>query len=144
MHPWMRVETDHQNFKKEKKLTEVSEGCRKRTTISSHKSKERDQNQMNITGNMRKLTETCQENLKLELRMIRQSPLKLNSTYTHRKDKEALSRQLKEKEPQSKPVKEKPAKKDTVKYNVKVLDLLKAGLKQREDKDKSKSKSRRF
>ena len=43
---------------------------------------------MNITGNLRKLTETCQDNLKLELRMIRQSPLKLNSTYTHRKEKE--------------------------------------------------------
>lgn len=38
------------------------------------------------TGNMRKLTETCQDNnLKLELRMIRQSPLKLNSTYTKRR-----------------------------------------------------------
>ena len=52
---------------------------------------------MNATGNMRKLTETCQDNLKLELKMIRQSPLKLNSTYTHRKDKDGLSKQLKEK-----------------------------------------------
>ena len=59
-HPWLRVEVDHHHYhKKEKKLTEVSE-CRKRTTISSHKSKEKEQNPMNITGNMRKLTETCQ------------------------------------------------------------------------------------
>ena len=34
---------DHHYHKKEKKLTEVSE-CRKRTTISSHKSKEKEQN----------------------------------------------------------------------------------------------------
>lgn len=41
---------------------------------------------MNITGNVRKLTETCNDNnLKLQLRMLRQSPLKLNSTNTHRK-----------------------------------------------------------
>lgn len=85
MHSWFR-EGEH-CLKKEKKLTEVSE-CRKRTTTSSHKSKEKEQNPMNITGNLRKLTETCQDNLKLELRMIRQSPLKLNSTYTHRKEKE--------------------------------------------------------
>jgi hypothetical protein len=127
MHPWLR--DDHHHFKKEKKLTEVSE-CRKRTTISSHKSKEKEQTPMNATGNVRKLTETCQENLKLELRIIRQSPLKLNSTYTHRKEREAVSKQLREK-----------PKKDPVKCNVKVLDLLKAGLKR---EDKSKSKSRRF
>ena len=84
MHPWLRTEPEY--HRKEKKLTEVSE-CRKRTTTSSHKSKEKEQNPMNATSNIRKLTETCQENLKLELRMVRQSPLKLNSTYTHRKDK---------------------------------------------------------
>jgi hypothetical protein len=64
--------------------------------------------------------------------MMRQSPLKLNNTYTHRKDKEALSKHLKEKAP----------KKEAKKCNVKVLDLLKAGLKNREEK--SKNKSRRF
>jgi hypothetical protein len=37
-------------------------------------------------NNVKRLTETCQqENLKLELKMIRQSPLKLNSTCTQRK-----------------------------------------------------------
>lgn len=56
--------------------------CRKRTTISSHRSKEKEQ--MNMT-NVRKLTETCHENLKLELRAARQSPLKLNNTYTQRR-----------------------------------------------------------
>jgi hypothetical protein len=42
---------------------------------------------MNATAahNIRKLTETCQENLKQELRAARQSPLKLNSTYTQRR-----------------------------------------------------------
>ena len=64
--------------------------------------------------------------------MIRQSPIKLTSTFTHRKDKEGLARTMKE----------KPGKKDTGKGNVKVLNLLKAGLKRTEDK--SKSKSRRF
>lgn len=39
---------------------------------------------MNAT-NVRKLTETCHENLKLELRAARQSPLKLNNTYTQRR-----------------------------------------------------------
>lgn len=61
--------------------------------------------------------------------MTRQSPLKLNSTYTHRKEKQLHAKQ-------------KVHKKQTGKCNVKVLDLLKAGLKHREDK--SKSKSRRF
>ena len=60
--------------------------------------------------------------------MIRQSPHKLNSTYTHRKEKE-------------KQLKEKASKKDG-KSNVKVLDLLKIGLKRGDDK--SKNKSRRF
>jgi hypothetical protein len=40
---------------------------------------------MNATNNVRKLTETCYENLKLELRAARQSPLKLNNTYTQRR-----------------------------------------------------------
>ena len=120
-HPWLKGDHESNHFKKEKKLTEVSE-CRKRTTISSHKSKEKEQNPMNVTGNMRKLTETCQENnLKLELKMIRQSPLKLNSTYTHRKERELIPKQ---------PAREKQGKKEG-KCNVKVLDLLKAGLKQR-------------
>jgi hypothetical protein len=89
---------------------------------------------MNITGNMRKLTETCNDNnLKLELRMLRQSPLKLNSTNTHRK---VL------KEVNAKPVKDKVTKKDVTKCNTKVLELLKVGL--RRVDDKSKSKSRRF
>ena len=87
---------------------------------------------MNVTGNVRKLTETCQQNLKMQLKMMRQSPLKLNSTYTHRKQKEVHSKQ----------VKDRVHKKEGGKCNVKVLDLLKAGLKQREDK--SKSKSRRY
>jgi hypothetical protein len=71
------------------------------------------------------LTETCYENLKLELRAVRQSPLKLNSTYTQRR----LAKEL--------PTKQKEKKKE--KPNQKVLDLLKMGL-----KDKSKSKSRRL
>ena len=61
--------------------------------------------------------------------MVRQSPLKLNSTYTHRKDKEAAK---------GKP---RGGKKED-KCNIKVLDLLKVGLRRVEDK--SKSKSRRF
>jgi len=55
MHPWLRTDSDHRHFKKEKKLTEASE-CRKRTTTSSHKSKEKEQNPMNVTSNVRKLT----------------------------------------------------------------------------------------
>jgi len=89
---------------------------------------------MNVTGNMRKLTETCNDNnLKLELRMLRQSPLKLNSTNTHRK---VL------KEVNGKAAKDRMVKKEVVKCNTKVLELLKVGLRRVEDK--SKSKSRRF
>jgi hypothetical protein len=71
-------------MKKQKKPTEISE-CRKLTTTSSHKSREKEQTAFNITSNVRRLTETCQDNnLKLELKMIRQSPVKLNCTYTQR------------------------------------------------------------
>jgi len=65
--------------------------------------------------------------------MLRQSPLKLNSTNTHRK---VL------KEVNAKPMKDKVTKKEVNKYNTKVLELLKVRL--RRVDDKSKSKSRRF
>jgi len=67
---------------------------------------------MNVTGNMRKLTETCQDNLKLELKMIRQSPMKLNSTYTQRH----IAKETVNKQRENKPVIKKDAK-----SNMKVL-----------------------
>lgn len=65
--------------------------------------------------------------------MLRQSPLKLNSTNTQRKVV---------KEVNAKPTKDKVTKKEVNKYNTKVLELLKVRL--RRVDDKSKSKSRRF
>lgn len=66
-------------FKKTKK-TESSIETRKRTAVSIQKSKEKELNQT------RKLTETCKENLKLELKIIKRSceNKQFNKTCTQR------------------------------------------------------------
>ena len=87
---------------------------------------------------MRKLTETCQDNnLRLELRMIRQSPLKLTSNYTKGCSARDRTQKLQPAPPQPK---HKNTMKKEGKNNTKVLELLKAGLRKEE---KSKSKPRR-
>jgi hypothetical protein len=104
--------------------------CRKRTATSSHKSRDKEQMPLNATSKP-KLTETCHNDLKMQLRMARQSPQKLNSTYTHRKMAKELAT--------AKPVK----KEKEVKTGAKMLEILKMGLRKHPD-DKGKSKSRRI
>jgi len=87
---------------------------------------------MNMTGNTRKLTETCNDNnLKLELRMLRQSPPKLTCTNSQR-------RMLKD--VNVKPVKDRMLKKEMPKCNLKVLELLKVGLHGVETNSKGKAR----
>lgn len=66
-----------------------------------------------MTTNIRKLTETCNENnLKLELRLLRQSPQKQINTNTQGNFSKEIS---------TKPMKDRMTKKETPKYNIKVL-----------------------
>ncbi len=89
-----------------------------------------------MTGNIRKLTDNCKENtLKLELTMLRQSPVKIKNTNTHRDFLKELN---------VKPFKDKNMKKDAGKSSAKVIELLNVGLRKIEIEDKSKNKTRRF